>query len=351
MSVDRHAAQRERARRLRLDMEGRAAQGAAAETRRQAPSRGDAEATRAALDFLALLREATRQGSDLPAAVERAAGTLPASARDIARRAARRLRGEYAQDEWGFDEELVEIVYPLFELMYRRWWRVAAVGVENVPAHDRALLVANHAGVLPWDAAMMSVAILKHHPLPRHPRFMVLDWAFRLPWVSAFMRRIGGVVASPYNAIRLLEQGHLVMVFPEGSKGAGKPYSERYRLQRFGRGGFVELALRTGAPIVPVAVVGSEEIYPKLGESRVLARLTGAPYFPLTPTFPWLGVAGVVPLPSKWRIEFCEPIDLSHHGPEAADDRALVFELSEQVRATIQEAVLHNLVARGSAFL
>ena len=138
---------------------------------------------------------------------------------------------------------------------------------------------------------MMSVAILKNHPLPRHPRFMVLDWAFRLPWVSAFMRRVGGVVASPYNAMRLLEQGHLVMVFPEGTKGAGKPFSERYRLQRFGRGGFVEIALRTGAPIVPVAIVGSEEIYPKLGESRLLARLIGAPYFPLTPTFPWLGLA------------------------------------------------------------
>jgi 1-acyl-sn-glycerol-3-phosphate acyltransferase len=165
------------------------------------------------------------------------------------------------------------------------------------------------------------------------------------------MRRIGGVAASPYNAIRLLEQGHLVTVFPEGSKGAGKPFSERYRLQRFGRGGFIELALRTGAPIVPVAVVGSEEIYPKLGESRLLARLTGAPYVPLTPTFPWLGVAGLVPLPSKWRIEFCEPIDLSGHGPEAAEDRALVFELSEHVRDTIQQRVLENLVARGSAFL
>ncbi|HKP88884.1 MAG TPA: 1-acyl-sn-glycerol-3-phosphate acyltransferase, partial [Thermoleophilaceae bacterium] len=161
----------------------------------------------------------------------------------------------------------------------------------------------------------------------------------------------GGVVASPYNAIRLLEQGHLVMVFPEGTKGAGKPFSERYRLQRFGRGGFVELALRTGAPIVPVAVVGSEEIYPKIAESRTLARLVGAPYFPLTPTFPWLGVGGLVPLPSKWRIEFCEPIDLSEYGPEAAEDRALVFELSERIRETIQQRVLDNLVARGSAFL
>lgn len=345
MSADRHATQRERARRLRLDME------AEADASRPPLPRPEPEAARAALDFLSMLREATRQGSDLPAAVERAAGTLPGSAREIADRAARRLRGEYAQDEWGFDEELVEIVYPLFELMYTRWWRVQAAGVGNVPSHGQALLVANHAGVLPWDAAMMSVAVLKHHPLPRHSRFMVLDWAFRLPWVSAFMRRIGGVVASPYNAMRLLEQGHLVMVFPEGSKGAGKPFSERYRLQRFGRGGFVELALRTGAPIVPVAVVGSEEIYPKLGESRILARLTGAPYFPLTPTFPWLGAAGAIPLPSKWRIEFCEPIDLSEHGPDAAGDRSLVFELSEQVRHTIQEAVFRNLVARGSAFL
>jgi 1-acyl-sn-glycerol-3-phosphate acyltransferase len=234
--------------------------------------------------------------------------------------------------------------------MYQRWWRVEATGVENVPAHGPAMIVANHAGVLPWDATMMSVALLKEHPLPRQPRFMVLDWAFRLPWVSGFMRRVGGVVASPFNAIRLLEQGHLVMVFPEGAMGAGKPFSERYRLQRFGRGGFVEIALRAGSPIVPVAVVGSEEIYPKLGESRLLARLFGAPYFPITPTFPALGALGAVPLPSRWRIEFCPPIDVSSYGPEAAEDRATVFELSERVRETIQEHLLENLVKRGSAF-
>ncbi len=234
--------------------------------------------------------------------------------------------------------------------MYERWWRVQATGVQNLPAHGPAMIVANHAGVLPWDATMMSVAIFKQHPLPRQPRFMVLDWAFRLPWVSSFMRRVGGVVASPYNAMRLLHQGHLVMVFPEGAKGAGKPFSERYRLQRFGRGGFVEIALRTGVPIVPVAVVGSEEIYPKLGESRLLARLIGAPYVPLTPTFPALGALGAVPLPSKWRIEFCEPIDLSAYGPDAAEDRAAVLELSERVRETIQQTLLDNLVKRGSAF-
>ena len=271
--------------------------------------------------------------------------------RDIADQAVSRLRGEYSEDEWGYDEQFVEIVYPLFEFMYRYWWRVNTVGTTNVPAHGRALLVANHAGVLPWDAAMMSVAIRKHHPLPRQPRAMVLDWAFRLPWVSIFMRRVGGVVASPYNAMRLLESEHLVMAFPEGAKGAGKPFSRRYRLERFGRGGFVEVALRTGAPIVPVAVVGSEEIYPKIADSRLAARLIGAPYFPITPTFPLLGAVGAVPLPSRWRIEFCDPVDLSGYGPDDADDRALVLELSDRVRDTIQEKLFENLVERGSAFL
>jgi 1-acyl-sn-glycerol-3-phosphate acyltransferase len=302
------------------------------------------------LGFLSALGAGLSRGLDLAAALEAAAVVLPMPARGTAGRIAGRLRGEYSQDEWGYDEELVELVRPFFEFMYDRWWRVAAVGVDNVPAHGPAMIVANHAGVLPWDATMMNISIFKEHPLPRQPRFMVLDWAFRLPWVSSFMRRVGGVVASPYNAMRLLSQGHLVMVFPEGAKGAGKPFSERYRLQRFGRGGFVEIALRTGAPIVPVAVVGSEEIYPKLGESRLLARLLGAPYFPITPTFPALGGLGAVPLPSKWRIEFCPPIDLAGYGPEVADDRAAVFELSERVRQTIQQSLLDNLVKRGSAF-
>jgi 1-acyl-sn-glycerol-3-phosphate acyltransferase len=303
------------------------------------------------LAFLRGLRDALDAGAELPDAVARGAAALPGGARDALRRAARRLEGDYSEDEWGFDEEFADAVFPLFEFMYRRWWRVQATGLEHVPSHGRALLVANHAGILPWDATMMGVAILRHHPLPRHPRFLVLNWAFDLPYVSFFMRKVGGVVASPYNALRLLEQDQLVAVFPEGVKGAGKSFSDRYRLQRFGRGGFVEIALRAGAPIVPVAVVGSEEIYPKLGDSGLLARLTGAPYFPLTPTFPWLGPLGAVPLPSKWRIEFCEPIPTAEYGPEAADDRALVFELSEQVRETIQQKVYENLVKRGPAFV
>jgi 1-acyl-sn-glycerol-3-phosphate acyltransferase len=232
------------------------------------------------------------------------------------------------------------------------WWRVKSTGVENVPSQGRAMLVANHAGSLfPFDASMMAAAIRNEHPAPRWPRFMVLDWAFALPFVSTFMRRVGGVPANPDNAVRLLEQDELVMAFPEGAKGTGKPFSERYRLQRFGRGGFVEIALRTRSPIVPVAVVGSEEIYPKLGESESLARLVGAPFVPITPTFPLFGPLGLVPLPSRWRIEFCEPVDLSDHPPDAADDRQLVFDLSEQVRELIQHKLYENLVLRGAAFL
>jgi len=172
-----------------------------------------------------------------------------------------------------------------------------------------------------------------------------------LPFLSAFMRKVGGVPASPHNATRILDDDGLMMVFPEGVKGTGKPFAERYRLQRFGRGGFVEVALRTGSPIVPIAVVGSEEIYPKIADSPLLARAIGAPYAPITPTFPWLGLAGLIPLPSKWRIEFCEPIDVGDLGPEAADDRQLVFEISEQVRETIQQKLYENLVKRGSAFI
>jgi 1-acyl-sn-glycerol-3-phosphate acyltransferase len=303
------------------------------------------------ISFLRRLRAGLDSGKDLPVALAEAGSTLPRELRAALDRLLRRLAGDYQEDEWGFDEEFADALLPFLEFFYDRWWRVETVGARNVPSHGRALLVANHAGILPWDATMISVGMLREHPLPRYPRFLVLDWAFQLPYVSVAMRKLGGVVASPYNALRLLEEDELVAVFPEGVKGAGKPFKERYRLQRFGRGGFVELALRTGAPIVPVAVVGSEEIYPKVGETPAVARLIGAPYFPLTPTFPWLGAFGVVPLPSKWRIEFTEPIETARFGPEAAEDRSFVFEMSEQVRETIQQKVYDNLVARGSAFL
>jgi 1-acyl-sn-glycerol-3-phosphate acyltransferase len=305
----------------------------------------------AALAFMRRLREGLDAGLELPDALTRGAAALPRDARDTVQRLLNRLEGDSDEDEWGFDEDFADLVEPFFGFLYDRWWRVKVEGADRVPAHGRALLASNHAGILPWDGTMISLALLREHPLPRHPRFLVLNWAFDLPWVSVFIRKVGGVVASPYNALRLLEQDHLVAVFPEGVKGTGKPFAERYQLQRFGRGGFVEIALRAGAPIVPVAVVGSEEIYPKVGDVPPLARLIGAPFFPVTPTFPWLGPLGVVPLPSKWRIEFCEPIETAHHGSDAASDRRVVLELTEQVRETVQQALLRNLVARGPAFV
>jgi 1-acyl-sn-glycerol-3-phosphate acyltransferase len=311
-----------------------------------------AAAPEALADFLRRLRLGVEGGMDPLRAAEGAATALPDRLQHAMEAASRRLRGEYREDEWGFDEDFAEAVYPIFEFLYDVWWRVDATGVRHVPSHGRAMLVANHAGSLfPFDASMILGAIMKEHPLPRWARFMVLDWAFVLPWLSSFMRRVGGVPASPFNATRLLSQDELVMVFPEGVKGTGKPFSERYRLQRFGRGGFVEVALRTGAPIIPVAVVGSEEIYPKIAESRVLAKAVGAPFAPITPTFPWLGPLGLIPLPSRWRIEFCEPIDLSEYGPDAAGDRRVVFDVAEQVRETVQRKLFDNLARRRSAFL
>lgn len=311
-----------------------------------------AEAPEAIAEFLRGVRTGVESGLDPLTAAQRAADSLPERLRGTVKTLARRVRGDYTEDGWGFDEQLAEAVFPLFELLYDRWWRVEADGVRNVPAHGRALLVANHAGSLfPFDAAMMTVAIMKLHPLPRWPRFMVLDWAFTLPFLSTFIRRCGGVPARQLNAVQLLHDDEVVMVFPEGVKGTGKPFSDRYRLRRFGRGGFVEVALRTEAPIVPVAVVGSEEIYPKLGDATPVARAIGAPFVPITPTFPWLGPLGLIPLPSRWRIEFCDPIDLSEHGPEAADDPRLTFDVAEQVRETIQEKLYENLVKRGAPFL
>ena len=304
-----------------------------------------------AIAFLRRVREGIGAGRDPLSALAGATTAMPRDARESVAAIGRRLQGRYPEDEWGFDEEFAEIALPLMEFLYRQYWRVEVDGILNVPSHGRALLVSNHAGsFFPWDAFMIGTAVVEEHPLPRFARFLVLNWAFELPYLSVAIRKFGGVPASPYNAIRLLEQDELVGVFPEGVKGTGKDFKDRYRLQRFGRGGFVEIALRTGAPIVPVAVVGSEEIYPKLGESRTLARLTGAPFVPITPTFPWLGPLGAVPLPSRWRIEFCDPIDVSGYGPDAASDRSLVFELSERVRDTIQTKLYENLVKRGSAF-
>jgi 1-acyl-sn-glycerol-3-phosphate acyltransferase len=277
---------------------------------------------------------------------------LPREAAGAVAAARRAVGGGYTEDAWGYSPQFAQDVAPLLDVLYDRWWRVRASGLQHVPARGGALIAANHAGVLPWDAAMLATAIRRHHGAARHPRFLVLDWAFELPWASVAIRRFGGVPAAPRDALRLLGEGHIVMVFPEGAKGTGKPWSERYHVERFGRGGFVELALRAGVPIVPAAVVGSEEIYPMIARAPAgLARLVGAPYLPITPTFPLLGPFGAIPLPSRWRITFAPALDLSRHGPDAAQDRALVLDLNEQVRATIQQQLEATLVHRRGAFL
>ena len=263
----------------------------------------------------------------------------------------RRLLGEYEVDEFGYDPDLVEhVLAPLLRPLYRHWWRVETTGLELVPDSGPALVVGNHAGTLPFDALMVALALLDEHPAHRSLRMLAADLAFNLPVIAPLARKSGNTLACAEDATRLLEAGELVGVWPEGYKGLGKPYRERYQLQRFGRGGFVEVALRTGAPIVPVAVVGSEEIYPMLANLRRLARLLGFPYFPVTPTFPALGPLGAIPLPSKWVIEFCPPIETAQLGPEAALDPMVLFDLTDQVRDTIQQTVHKNLLARRGIF-
>ena len=264
----------------------------------------------------------------------------------------RRLTGDYPIDEFGYDPELVQhVLAPLLRPLYRHWWRVELRGLEHVPGTGAALVVGNHAGTLPFDATMVALALLDEHPAHRTLRMLAADLAFTLPVVAPLARKSGNTLACNEDAQRLLEAGALVGVWPEGYKGLGKPFRDRYRLQRFGRGGFVEVALRTGTPIVPVAVVGSEEIYPMLTNLRRVARLLGVPYVPVTPTFPLLGPLGLVPLPSKWVIEFCPPIETSGFGPEAVLDPMAVFDLTDQVRDTIQQTVYKNLVTRSGVFL
>lgn len=263
----------------------------------------------------------------------------------------RRLTGEYEVDEFGYDEELTEqVLLTLLRPLFDAYYRVEVRGVEHIPAEGGALLVANHSGTLPWDGLMLQVAVHDRHPAARRLRLLAADLVFRLPLVNELARKAGHTLACVEDATRLLERGEVVGVMPEGFKGIGKPFAERYKLQRFGRGGFVSTALRTGTPIVPCAIVGAEEIYPMLGNSRVLARLLNLPYFPLTPTFPWLGPLGAVPLPTKWTIEFGPPVPTDGYPPEAADDPVLVFNLTDQVRETIQHTLYRLLVQRRSVF-
>jgi 1-acyl-sn-glycerol-3-phosphate acyltransferase len=272
---------------------------------------------------------------DMPA--ERRPDERPADLRDL-RRLLPAPDPERQLDDWGRSQRVFDSFEPLLDFYYRYWFRVETEGVENVPGDGGALLVSNHAGALPPDAPMIMQAIRHEHPSPRPLHMLGEHWFKGYPGVSMLVNKLGLVAAHPANAQRLLhDEGRLVLVFPEGQKGSRKLFWQRYRLRRFGRGGFVRTAIRAGVPIVPIAVLGAEEAMPIFAHVPRLQRLTGLIYFPVNHAFPQFGLAAALMyLPAKFKIRFLEPVDLSGYAPEDAEDLALVQRITEQVRTTIQ---------------
>jgi 1-acyl-sn-glycerol-3-phosphate acyltransferase len=254
-------------------------------------------------------------------------------------------------DDFGKDPVYETKVMPFFDFLYERYFRVECEGIGGIPADGRCLLVANHSGTLPFDGMMIKTAVKREHPKQRDVRWLAEDFLFHFPFLGSFTNRIGAVRACQENAERLLEQESLTAVFPEGVKGIGKLFRKRYQLQRFGRGGFIKLALRTRSPVIPVAVVGAEETNPMLFRIDYLSQALGIPYIPVTPTFPLLGPLGLLPLPTKWKIVFGDLVSFDEYGPEAADDEMLVGRLAEQVRDSIQAMLDRALKKRASVWL
>ncbi|MBI5533227.1 MAG: acyltransferase family protein [Deltaproteobacteria bacterium] len=254
-------------------------------------------------------------------------------------------------DDFGLDAKYDARLRPWMDLLYTRYFRAQTDGVEHLPASGRALVVANHSGSLPYDALMLKTAVRREHPAHRPLRWLVENHVFYMPFVGSLLNRLGAVRACQENAERLLRAGQLLAVFPEGQKGQGRLYRDRYKLQRFGRGGFIRLCLRTGTPIVPCAIVGPEEAMPLLYKFENIAKIGSVPYLPITPTFPLLGPLGLLPAPTRWHFVFGAPIPFDSFGAEAADDDVLVGRLAERVRATIQTMVDGVLASRRSVWL
>jgi 1-acyl-sn-glycerol-3-phosphate acyltransferase len=256
--------------------------------------------------------------------------------------------------DWGRSERVENALdKTLIDFLYHYWFRVDVEGIENVPSTGGALLVSNHGGALPPDASMIMKAIKSEHPRPRPVPATVEHFFKGYPGFSMLVPKIGGVPAHPANVHRLLyDEEQLVLVFPEGRKGTEKLYKDRYRLRRFGRGGFVEAAMRAEAKLVPLCVVGAEEAAPIFAQVPALQKLTGLIYFPLTPTFPWLGPLGMLGyLPAKFKIRFLEPIDtVELGGADAVNDKALVQTVSQEIRARIQENLNDMLAKRKSVW-
>ena len=334
----------------------------------QAPSGGAADASSSgrwldAETAAQAAREAAARVASRPAGIPieeilraLAAGAQQVLGEDWERRATqalamlrRRVTGNYEVDDFGFDAELTSRIFmAALRPIAQKWFRVEVRGAENIPAEGGALIVANHSGTVPVDGLMTMLAV--HDYASRHLRALGADLIFTLPVLSKLARQGGATLACAEDAERMLARGELVGVWPEGFKGVGKPYSERYKLQRFGRGGFVAAAMRTGVPIVPCSIVGAEEIYPLVGNLPSLARLLRVPYIPITPFFPLLGPLGLIPLPSKWVIEFGEPLRTDAFPSGAAEDPMLVFNVTDQVRETVQQTLYELLVRRERVF-
>jgi 1-acyl-sn-glycerol-3-phosphate acyltransferase len=255
--------------------------------------------------------------------------------------------------DWGRSERIEGLMdATIYEFLYHYWFRCEVEGIEHVPSTGGALLVSNHSGALPPDAAMITKAVTEEHPRPRPVHLTVEHFFKGYPGFSMLVAKIGGVPAHPANVHRLLcDERQLVLVFPEGRKGTEKLYKDRYKLRRFGRGGFVEAAMRAGVPIVPIAVVGAEEAAPIFAHVTLLQRVTGLLYFPITPTFPHLGLAGMLGyLPAKFKLRFLEPIPTDQWGEEPWNDKGLVQTVAEEVRSGIQDELIDMLAKRRSVW-
>lgn len=311
-----------------------------------------------------LLNSSPHNDLDAPAPAE-APSTIEVNRHDAVDAARELLESDYYRRTWGrgsLREQENEVdafgldpayelsLRPALDFLFKRYFRTKVDGVENVPSEGRAMIVANHSGALPLDGLMIRQALRLAHPSGRDARWLAEDFSFYLPFIGVAMNRIGAVRACPENGERLLAKNHVVSVFPEGTEGIKKLYKERYQLQRFGRGGFVRLALRTQSPIIPCAVIGGEESNPILHRFDNLSKLVGVDYLPITPTFPWLGPLGLLPLPTRWHIVFGEPISVADYGPGAASDHVLVGRISERVRTSIASLLDTGLSRRKSVF-
>ncbi|MBI4211548.1 MAG: acyltransferase family protein [Deltaproteobacteria bacterium] len=253
-------------------------------------------------------------------------------------------------DTFGRDEELLEFLRPFFQFLFLHYFRVSLSGKQHIPKHGPAIIVANHSGTLPYDGAMLHLAVHNVYPKASGVRFLVDDFISEWPYVSDLVRRLGGIPASMANAIRLLKAEQTIAIFPEGVKGVGKYYDERYDLKPFGHGGFVRLAMKSRATIIPAAIIGAEEIHPMIAKCERLARPFGLPYIPITPTFPWLGPLGMIPLPTKWQIAFGKPLSFADAKPRDIENESLVLKKAEAIQKTIQTMISARLKKRKSVW-